>query len=118
MRHFALACLLALPGLAPAQQDAGLTLTSGPIDTSTLNLTLSGTSTLPPGDFQLIFEQSSQRVFIIADFSAVSAEAMRQADQREVLFPQGPGSMLLGNAPIVTIEEEGVRLPDEQFSLP
>lgn len=103
-------CLLALPGLASAFE-----VSIGP---NPVIVNPPPPSALGPGDFQLVFEESSSRVFIIADFSSLIGEGMRQADQREMLLPLGAAAMLRGDTPLVTVEEEGVRLPDERFTLP
>lgn len=66
-----------------------------------------------PGDFQLIFTESNARVFVIGDFSAMSGNAMRQADQREHLVFD---ASLQGEPVLLTIEGDGVRLPDKRLN--
>ena len=109
MKRLALAaCLLSVSGLA-AGQTGGVIVTNGPVE-------------LPPlafDDFQPIFSPIIvSEPFRITDLSG-QVNATGRLDAAPA-FPVAlnPEAMLRGQAPIVTIEEEGVRLPDEQFTLP
>jgi len=95
MKRFGLsACLIAVSGLASGQQ-------AGPGDFS-------------GSDFQPIFSDSSNRVFPLNFTTSV----VGQANAAQVQVPLKPGETLDGESMPITVEGDGVRLPDEQFSLP
>ena len=99
------ACLLSLPGLASAQ-DGGIVIGGDPIVIIEPS---------PPGpiftlpDFNLVLPPPTEPV----DLNAMAA----LMKERPRLPPPSPDRVLLGEAPLVTVEDDGVRLPDEQFSL-
>jgi hypothetical protein len=115
------ACLLSVPGLAAAQSGAAGSVT---IDTGTgINLT----TTLPPGTILDLTAPPPGTVTIVTldfapptplNFYSMFGAALRPADPALAVPALNPLLMLEGQRPIVTIEEDGVRLPDEQFTLP
>ena len=116
VRLAALSALLA-SGLA-AGQSGGIVLTSG--SAGSIATTGNGSfgfiqsTTLNQGDFQQIFTESGNRVFIIADFSSMIGEALRQNDQREVPL-MVDAVRLEGEAVLLDVEGDGVRLPDQRL---
>jgi len=98
------ACLMSACGIASAQ--AGGNVTVGPSF---------GFVQAPPGEVsQPNFSETSYQVFIIADFSALAATAGRLPE-----FPLRQGPVQLdGEQALIEVEGDGVRLPDEQLSLP
>jgi hypothetical protein len=111
-RLIAIACL-SLPNLALGQ--SGVTITTGPgvIDPGSLHLTTPIETGL--GEFQPIFSESAGRIFPVhLDF--LGAAHAQQRGASDVPWRIG-ATALEGESVVITIEDEGVRLPDEHFSL-
>jgi hypothetical protein len=100
------ACLLVMPGLASAFE---VSIGPNPVIVVTPPPPPLDLGTLPP------FTLPEMSVAPVPSFGAV--HRMQDAVPGIPVAPN-PSSLLLGDTAIVTIEEEGVRLPDEQFSLP
>lgn len=113
MKHGLLAALgLLACGTVAGQSGGGLTLIGGP---GPVVAAPAGPVVLTPGDFgdfQPGFVQSTSQVFIIGDFSSMSGDAMRHADQREELVFD---ASLQGEPVLLTIEGDGVRLPEQRL---
>lgn len=102
------ACLLLSCGLACAQQSGSITISNGPglvgfIPAPDLNA----------GDFQSIHMESSTRVYFGTSAVEMFGAAMRQIEP--VAPPLRPEAAL---EQVLVTEGEGVRMPDEQFTLP
>ena len=106
MRHLVLASLLVLPGLATAFE---VTVGRDPVIVNPPPPPLD-LGTLPP--FTL-----PETSFTVTPLNFDSVYRAQDAVPGIPVAPN-PGSMLLGEPVILTIEEQGVRMPDEQFSLP
>jgi len=118
MKRFALAtCLLAVSGLAAAQSGADLTLIGGAGGNLTVINPPVG-DTINIGDFQPIFGGTFQAYIIPNAFTDFGAAMRPELGTPAFPVALDPGGLLSGEVPIVTVEEEGVRMPDEQFSLP
>ena len=103
MKRLALACLLAMPGLATAFE---VTVGRDPVIVN------------PPPDFGTLPPFTGvSATFLITPLNFDSVYRAQDAVPGIPVAPN-PGSMLLGEPVILTIEEQGVRMPDEQFSLP
>jgi hypothetical protein len=101
------AALLSLPGLAAAQ-DGGIVIGDG--DFTVID------SPFPPGP---IFTLPGFNIVLPPPGEPVNPNAMANLMQERPRVPlMNPDRLLLGEAPLVTVEEDGVRLPDEQFTLP
>ncbi len=95
------ACLLSASGLAP-----GFEVTNGPVVINTPPPVVIDPILLQPIGIAIILPKEPMG----KEFGLNPAPAIPRA--------LDPGAMLDGERPILTIEEEGVRMPDEQFTLP
>src|SRR5262245_53788566 len=114
MKRLVAAAVLSLPGLAFAQAGGSITIGTG--TGTVIGSGLDLTATIGnPGDFQLIYTDITSGPFPITNLGAIGVTL-----DAAPAFPQAliPDAMLNGDAPIITVEEEGVRMPDKQFSLP
>ena len=120
MKRFVLACLLSAPGLALAQSGGGVVITTplppGVVFNPVLPSDPITVGTLPaPGDFAAIFNISVGAPFPVR-FDFISAASQQNMTRQTPLLIDA--AAIDGTPVVITIEEEGVRMPDEQFSLP
>jgi hypothetical protein len=110
-RLIAIACL-SLPSLAPGQ--SGVTISTGAtVDPGSLHLTAPVEA--GSGEFQPIFNEATGQIFPVRfDFLGVAHAQQRGASAVPWLID---ATTLDGESVVITIEDEGVRLPDEEFSL-
>jgi hypothetical protein len=94
-----------------AGQSGGIILIGGP-GPGTVVANPVGFTPIDIGPFEPVYFEQSSHVFIIADFSAMSGDAMRQADQRDDLVFD---PSLQGEPVLMTVEGDGVRLPDQRL---
>ena len=110
-RLIAIACL-SLPSLALGQ--SGVTINTGAIvDPGSLHLTAPIEANA--GEFQPIFNESVGQVFPVR-LDVLGAAHAQQRGVSDVPWLTD-ATALEGESVVITIEDEGVRLPDEEFSL-
>jgi hypothetical protein len=102
------ACLLLSCGLASAQQSGSITISNGPGSVSFIPA-----PDFNAGDFQNIHIESSAQIHFVTSPAGLFGAVMRQ--------PEPVGPLLRPEAAleqVLVTEGEGVRMPDEQFTLP
>ena len=104
-----LAAVLAAPGLALAQQGSGAILTTGPGDFQFVTVNPGAPGFFDSSNFHV---EATPRAFVVYDFGALAGEAAKRPGRDEITIDLDGGPALL------TVEGDGVRLPDEQFSIP
>jgi hypothetical protein len=102
------ACLLLSGGLACAQQSGSITISTGPGSVGFIPA-----PDLNAGDFQNVHIDSSAQIHFVTSPAGLFGAVMRQPEP--VLPPLRPEAAL---GEVLVTEGEGVRMPDEQFTLP
>lgn len=104
------ACLLLSCGLAGAQQSGSITISTGPGSVGFIP-----SPDLNAGDFQSISIESSAQIHFVTSPVGIFGAVMRQPEPVVLVPPLRPEAAL---EQVLVTEGEGVRMPDEQFTLP
>lgn len=127
MRRALAFCLLSLPAAAMAQEGAGLTLISGPVNSGSVNVADIPGITIYSAVPGLTATFTPVLLNLDMTVTALPLTQPKPVDMSGALYgplQQNPALLapvgaprLMGEAPALMVEAEGIRMPDEQFSL-